>query len=485
MKTAKSPYPEWIDQYRKPGTEIRKIGNNFYVYAISSYYDPVRKKGRKKTGPYLGRITESEGFIEAASKKVPRTYVPVNSQSLSSKDYGLWSFISDGCTDIMDGIKEHFPNQWEWIAVALYCRLVHTSPLKNMSYYFKRSFLSELFDITVNSKTVSTMIRDIGLNREPIIQYMRQLSRDKSLVLMDATSIVSYSNNLTRVEEGYTKYKSFEPLFNLLYFYCPRDYIPAYYRLFNGNIKDVKMISMTLEESGYKNAMIIADKGFYSQENLKILEMEGLKYIIPLKRDSTLIKKNRYKKMMTTTQNFLFADRVVYYDSYSVGKGRYVHLYIDEPMMVNEKRDYIHRMKKHPHNYSEEDFAARLPFFGSFAVITNQKDESESVFVNYKSRVGVEILFDGVKNILGNDYTYMQNDEALEGWMFINHLALQVHHKIYALLKEKNLLGKYSIRDFIQFLSDIRKVRVNDKWILEPMIDKQKKLVQELGITIP
>lgn len=69
-----------------------------------------------------------------------------------------------------------------------------------------------------------------------------------------------------------------KPLFNLLYFYCLNNYMSAYYHLFNGNIKDVKMINMDLQESGYKEAMIIADKGFYSMENLKLLESERLKY---------------------------------------------------------------------------------------------------------------------------------------------------------------------------------------------------------------
>ena len=189
--------------------------------------------------------------------------------------------------------------------------------------------------------------------------------------------------------------------------------------------------------------------------------------------------------MTSTTHNFLFDERVIYHDSYRVNKNRNVYLFIDEAMMIKEKRDYIHRMKKHPQNYSKQDFTDQLPYFGSFAVITNQIEAPEKVFLNYKSRCGVEVLFDGVKNILGNDYTYMQNDEALEGWMFINHLALQVHHKIFALLKQKGLLSKYSIRDFINFLSDIRKVRVNNQWLLEPMIDKQKKLVESIGITIP
>jgi hypothetical protein len=118
-------------------------------------------------------------------------------------------------------------------------------------------------------------------------------------------------------------------------------------------------------------------------------------------------------------------------------------------------------------------------------LITNENEKSETVYLNYKSRAGIEILFDGAKNILGNDYTYMQNDEALQGWIFINHLALQVHHKIYSFLKSKGLLYKYSIRDFIEHLLDIKKIRINEEWILEPMIAEQQKMLKELGIHIP
>ena len=79
----------------------------------------------------------------------------------------------------------------------------------------------------------------------------------------------------------------------------------------------------------------------------------------------------------------------------------------------------------------------------------------------------------------------MHNDEALEGWMFINHLALLVHHKIYALLKEKKLISKYSIRDFIEYLADIRKVKINNEWMIEPIIAEQTKMLKLTGVTIP
>lgn len=42
------------------------------------------------------------------------------------------------------------------------------------------------------------------------------------------------------------------------------------------------------------------------------------------------------------------------------------------------------------------------------------------------------------------------------------------------LAEAKEFVSKYSIRDFIMFLSDIRKAKVNNEWLLEPIIDKQK-----------
>jgi transposase len=485
MKKRKSPYPNWINKHRKPGTEIRKFGDKFYLYEVSSYYDKEKKKGRKKTGKYLGSITEQEGFVAASLMKVSKSYKGVDIKSISTKEYGFSAFIQNYCKDIIDALKIYFPHQWEWMLVAFYCRLTHTSPIKNMQYYYSKSFLSEQLDITVSAKEISRLIRDLGSDRKPLTDFMKHLAGDEKFILVDATSIVSHSNNLTRVCTGLSKNKNYEPLFNLLYFYSPHSYLPAYYRLFNGNIKDVKMLGITIKESKYKDAIIIADKGFFSEPNLVNLENEGLHYIVPLRRNSTLIKYEKYENLTKSNCHFLFENRVIYYDSYPLSEIRTVYLFIDEQMMIKEKRDFICRMQKELKDYTKEEFTRQLPEFGTFSVIVNQKSTAEAVFLNYKSRMGVEVLFDGVKNILGNDYTYMQNDEALEGWMFINHLALLIHHKIYSLLKEKKLICKYSIRDFIEYLSDIKKVKINDQWVMETIIAEQQKMLKDLGVSIP
>jgi len=501
-KATHLPYPDWVLKCRKPGTEIRRKDGKFYVYKVSSVYDKEKKRARKITGAYLGKITEAEGFIPSGKIKVSKTLPIVNSEKLTTREYGMSTFIERYCNDIIDILKIKFPNQWEWILACLYSRVTYQAPIKKIDYYYKRSHLGKKTDIILNPKNIGLLYRDLGANRQPLQSYMQAFLNNSTVALIDATDIISYSENLARPKIGQTKAGNYDPLFNLLYFYQPGTFSPAYYRLFDGNVKDIKMVQMAVEESGYKNAVIIADKGFSSKENYEILDQANLKYIMPLKRDSQKIRKDILELLPKTTNIFLYAGRVIYYSCYEdpdtitneppkrgrpkkTGQPkRWIHLFVDEEAMVKEKKDYVHRMLKHPTNYSEENFQNKLNDFGSFSVITNIDENEETIFQYYKSRVGVEVLFDGFKNTMHFDTPYMQDNEALEGWMFINHLALQIHHKIYQLLKEQNLLGKYSIMDFINYLSDVRIVKVNDSWIMETMPKTQIDMLQKLGLYI-
>jgi transposase len=480
------PYPDWVLKHRRPGIEIRRINDRFYVYEVSAFYDKEKKKGRKKTGKYLGSITEKNGFVESKSVKVPKGSQTLVVKDLSTREYGLSAFIQEYCKEVVDGLKNVFPDEWERILVALYCRLRHTSPLKNMAFYFEKSYLSVQLDISANAKTMASLLHSLGANRDRLTGYMKMISggKEDDWALIDATSVVSYSRQLRLASTGLTKQGTYEPIFNLLYFYSPKHYHPAYYRLFKGDIRDVKMLKTAIEESGLKNSLVIADKGFFCEENLVILEGEKLKYIVPLKRNCALIDKSRLDGITKTTNHFIFNGRVIYFDSYSVSEKRKIYLFTDETIMAKEKRDYLVRVEKHPQNYTPEKFMEKMPDFGSLALITNQFEQAQTVYTNYKSRIGVEVLFDGVKNILGNDHTYMRDDTALEGWMFINHLALLVHHKIYSLLSSLELLSKYSIRDFIEFLAGINKVRINGKWHDEPVTAQQKKLLKDAKVAI-
>jgi len=77
------------------------------------------------------------------------------------------------------------------------------------------------------------------------------------------------------------------------------------------------------------------------------------------------------------------------------------------------------------------------------------------VFDLLKSRSDIEQSYDTFKNTIHADRTYMRDDYQLQGWMFVNFIALILHYRIYSMLRQKNLLSRYSPEDVIKHLERI------------------------------
>jgi hypothetical protein len=62
-------YPEWVTAHRQKGTEIRHIKGQYYVYEVSSKWNPDKKRAQKITGKLIGKITP-EGFIGSSKEQL-------------------------------------------------------------------------------------------------------------------------------------------------------------------------------------------------------------------------------------------------------------------------------------------------------------------------------------------------------------------------------------------------------------------------------
>ena len=86
-------YPEWVEKQKRPGTNISCIHGKYYLYEATSVWDPEKKRTRKKTGKYLGRITEAWAFINHISLMlVYAVYARLKSAELLSK-YSVSDFL--------------------------------------------------------------------------------------------------------------------------------------------------------------------------------------------------------------------------------------------------------------------------------------------------------------------------------------------------------------------------------------------------------
>ena len=65
-------YPEWVLKHKKPGTTVKQIGNNYYLYYATSH----REQGKKypvSVQTYIGKITEQGVISERVSISVGDT----------------------------------------------------------------------------------------------------------------------------------------------------------------------------------------------------------------------------------------------------------------------------------------------------------------------------------------------------------------------------------------------------------------------------
>jgi len=93
-------------------------------------------------------------------------------------------------------------------------------------------------------------------------------------------------------------------------------------------------------------------------------------------------------------------------------------------------------------------------------------------------------MIDAFKNLLQADRSYMQDDDAIEGWMFINFIVMLWYYELLNHLQEHELNSKYAPQDLIQFLLDIKKVKINGQWYDDNITKKNKAIFEKIKLPI-
>ncbi|HXL58368.1 MAG TPA: hypothetical protein VN958_19030 [Chitinophagaceae bacterium] len=194
-RNKKSSYPKWVLTHKKPGTEIKVINDHYYLYAINSKWDSNKKRAVKKTIGILGKITK-EGFVESDKHRLRTQKLVI--KKVWQREYGFTHFLQNCLQDTVDHLKEYLPDCWQTIVAMSFCRFVYQSPLKNMDFRFRHSYLSELYpEVNLDKDHLTVFIRYLGEQREAIRNYFNAFwNNDKRSVLFDISSITSMSKRM-------------------------------------------------------------------------------------------------------------------------------------------------------------------------------------------------------------------------------------------------------------------------------------------------
>ncbi len=412
-------HPDPVLKYTRKGTLVQKKGDNlYYLYRVHSKWNKEKKRAQLITDEYLRRITP-DSLIEPKAKRMMKRF-----DHVTVKEYGASFLLQHLSSDIMKALRENF-HEWKEIFVFAAMRLMHPSPLKNVEFLYRTSYLSEsMKEAHVSPDSLGKMIRNIGMDRGSMVRFMQSLMKGSRYMALDLTHVLSMSEGIISSTLWNTSTSEFLPQVQLVLLFSIDYDAPSYFRVLPGSINSVMSLKETMEESGITHVVLVADTGFYSAANVKSLESMKLSYIIPLKRNSKLIDYS-----FRTEKHFMFHDQPIFYSKYE-RSGRTMYTFRNDFLKAEEEKDYLRREK------SSAKFRTIRERMGTISVITNLNVPGEIVYDMLKSRMEVEHAYEMFKNTIHADRSYMRDDHQMQGWMFVNFIALVMHYSIYAMLRK-------------------------------------------------
>jgi transposase len=450
------------------------------VYKVVGYYDREAKKPKSKSLGCVGQIYEDIGFVPNKKEAGPVEHV--------TKEYGATRIAMAASKDIFEKLRECFPADFIRIYVMTVLKLLDNLSMKDMDTAYVKSAVSVMLpEVHLSKNTVSSFLSSLSLQRDGMVKFMREYAHcGDGGIIFDGTSFVSGARLNPFCEKGYSPGSIGKTQIRLIYAYSRENRLPIYFLVAPGSTSDKAAFEVALEEIGGKGCTIILDKGFFSAKNINL--MEGMDFIVPLQKNTTLVSaaaKDFSAYEQAIPNMFTYHKRIIYYTEVKQEKFNGCKIYI---FYDNERRQYLME------NYfrkaelkgeaamdeSIEKIAADTAGFGVSILLTSLPVSAKQVYLDYKARWEIEEMFDTHKNTLGFDMKYEASSDILEGWAFIEFLALLIYHKINGLLVASDMIKKFNVKDILFKASTVTQSKTSGAWkicnLSKPLMDIFKKL---------
>ena len=486
-----SQVPDHIKAMKPPSSEVQNIKGRYYVYAVKARYDKECKRSYSDRQGCIGQIYDGIGFV-------PNSKGNVHSVSMT-KEYGATRAILVLTEGLLARIRKHFPSDFLRIYVLAALKLMEKDlRAKRIDWAYERSALSLLLpEVPMSKNTVSDFIAKLSLQRGNMVEFMREFQvSDHDSIIFDGTSMLSASKDNPYVEKGYTPGKKGETQARLIYAFEINTRRPIYFNVVPGSVSDMTALISSVGDIGLANCVMLLDNGFFSDANIKyMLAVEGMKFILPLKGNTTLVKAEHkpfraYKDVIE--DHFVYHKRFVFYREVRCDKyeGCKIFVFYDEGRNQALEKEHIRKAERANGGKIPKDMVSKLhkecAMLGVTMLLTNNRTDAEQTYLDYKARWAIEEMFDTMKNTLSFTMNYEGKYEAQMGWAFVEFLSLMMYFDLDRVLTETKLHKSYSVGDLLFDLKVIEQsnCNVDGKWRIANLSKRRKELLTALGVTL-
>lgn len=471
--------------------EIRHIGGYYYVYPVTSRWDPAKGRSQKVTLSSVGKITEGDGFIPNANgmRRIQQMR-PAPEAAPVVRNYGAYETLRRLSPSLEGELREHFPDCFREIRTLALIRLVDGVPAKLVRPVFLDSCMGDLCpEAAVSEASVRRFVASLGDMQGRQLAFMRGQVAPGSKLLFDGTGFFARMGD-SLSEKGYNPGRRQEPQVRVLYVFERDSRRPVFYKVLQGSVVDRGAFADVLRESGARDCTVIADKGFYSKRNLAALAGSGARFILPLQDNTRLVEPGFYGDPDERKFDGVFAYKgrgIFFRKTRSGANGNWIYTFLDGMRREAMRARFVEEAEK---GCGEEE---RSPMdvlkqvrMGYFSFCSNIDAKAEEIYLEYKGRWDIEECFDYLKNSVSPGASYARSDSYFRGWAFLNHVSLLYFYGLANALRSKGLDGKYTPEDVLKLTKNIYKVDCGDGqgYKVSAIQKKTSELLAGLGIDL-
>ncbi|MEI6242901.1 MAG: transposase [Chlamydiota bacterium] len=440
------PLPQPIfDAFEKMKTkekhiELRQIKGHFYVYRQKCRWNKQRKKPVKST-ELLGSIASDGTYIP----KHPRT--PFSTTKIY--EYGNSTLCHTLSSDLTDPLK-NTPYKEELLALSI-IRAIDPVPIRLAESRWEKTYHSTKMTVDLSPKHVSNVLAHIGNMVAETYELYGKLSSEGGMLFYDLTSVLSYSKRLKFAERGYNPEWEQTNQIKVAMAFSVSTYLPIAIDVFYGSMKETKIIKYFLDRFPNKDIGFIMDRGFTDYEMLLDFKKQKIHYIAALKKNSKLLPSS-----VKMTGAFCYRKRNIAFFKKSKKPYGFLYLFEDPQLRGEEENFLLSRVAEG--KLSMDDYRLEQRLAGVIGILSDLDTSAQVVYEQYKGREEIEQAFDVMKNDLEADKTYLGSEDAVRGYFLVVLLAMRIHFKILRRLRERELVGKVSVREVLFELSKMEMI---------------------------
>ena len=436
--------------------EVKHTGSGYYLYQVTSAWDPGTKK-RRKISKYIGRVNEDGEIIE-------------NRRTVH--EYGNSKLLLTIAKELESPLRSCFPSHYRDVMAIGMLRNLGPVPIKLMKAKWEKLHASTEMDAHLSPNTVSSTLKIIGSDYDSQRKLFTKLLSGSRYLVFDLSSIFTRSENIRLAEKGHNPKHLHIRQINMAMLFSHERRMPAVLKPVPGSVRDPKVFRSLAKEYPLKKLIVIADRG----SSPGTVKASGAGYIIPLKSNSTLIDYS-----LVVEKSFSFNGRGINASRKKTGEG-FLYMFEDTMLRYEQESSFISRITEGKEKQSH--LMRRRGEFGKIPVLSNLDLDPEELYKMWKTREEVEEAFDIMKNDLEEDKTYLQDDDSVRGYFLTILVALYIRYRILNILKDRKVNGKLSVNEVLTELSRVYLITMGARRVLSEITKKAGDIGELLGMNL-